>query len=253
MPMARPSFQPTTDGLRRAVPPGRRVYAVGDVHGMIEPLRALLRAIAAHADGHYPAQNVLVCLGDYVDRGPDSRAVIDLLLENPLPGFDRVCLKGNHEEILLQFLVDAQKGPVWFANGGQATLASYGVRPPLLGADGKELERAQRELAERIPAAHLDFFRGLPLSHVEGDYIFVHAGLRPGIPIARQRGDDMMWIRDEFLYSDEEFGKLVVHGHSIAETPQIRPNRIGIDTGAFATGRLTCLVLEGTERAFLTS
>ena len=112
---------------------------------------------------------------------------------------------------------------------------------------------SQRELAERIPAAHLDFFRGLPLSHVEGDYIFVHAGLRPGIPIARQRGDDMMWIRDEFLYSDEEFGKLVVHGHSISETPQIRPNRIGIDTGAFATGRLTCLVLEGTERAFLTS
>lgn len=251
--MSRSRVQPPADGLRRTIPPGHRVYAIGDIHGMIGQLRALLRTIAEHADSRHSAQNILVCLGDYVDRGPDSRAVIDLLLENPLAGFDRICLKGNHEEILLQFLVDAQKGPVWFANGGQTTLASYGVRPPLFSADGKELERAQREFAERIPAAHLEFFRSLSISHVEGDYIFVHAGLRPGIPIAQQRGNDMMWIRDEFLYSSEEFGKLVVHGHSISETPQIRLNRIGIDTGAFATGRLTCLVLEGAERAFLTS
>lgn len=198
-------------------------------------------------------RNVIVYLGDYVDRGQDSRAVIDLLRDEPLHGFEHVYLKGNHEEGLLHFLEDAQYGPPWFAYGGEATLYSYGVRPPRLFTDAAGLQRAQSEFAQKLPPEHLDFLTHLKLMHIEDDYLFVHAGLRPGVPLAQQNPQDLLWIRDEFLYSDEEFGKIVVHGHSITETPTIRHNRIGIDTGAFAGGRLTCLVLEGTRRTFLTS
>jgi len=233
--------------------PGTRLYAIGDIHGCIEPLRRLHDIIREHAAAQPVARNAVIYLGDYVDRGPDSRAVIDLLRDNPLGGFECVYLKGNHEASLLQFLDDELHGPQWFAYGGDATLRSYGVSAPHSATDWAGLERARREFAQRLPSEHRDFFSRLRLAHVEDDYMFVHAGVRPEVPLQEQNSDDLLWIRDEFLFSDVEFGKIVVHGHSISEAPIVRHNRIGIDTGAFAGGPLTCLVLEGTSRSFLTS
>jgi serine/threonine protein phosphatase 1 len=233
--------------------PGNRVYAIGDIHGCIEPLRRLHQLMREHATAQPVARNVVVYLGDYVDRGPDSRGVIDVLRDEPLPGFERIYLKGNHEASLLHFLADEQHGPQWFTYGGDATLYSYGVHAPRSATDSVGLQRAQSEFAQKLPPEHRDFFNHLRLTHIEDDYLFVHAGLRPGVPLEDQNAEDLLWIRDEFLRSDADFGKIIVHGHSISEAPTIRPNRIGIDTGAFAGGPLTCLVLEGTSRTFLTS
>jgi Calcineurin-like phosphoesterase len=235
------------------VPAGTRVYAIGDIHGCLDPLRGLIAQIRAHAAASPVRRNLVVFLGDYIDRGTDSRAVIDLLLSDPLPGFESVHLKGNHEESLIRFLDDEGIGPQWLTYGGDATLYSYGVRPPRMGADGEDLRRAQREFAQKLPAAHLAFFERLALTHVEGDYAFVHAGVRPRIPLEHQAAEDLLWIRDEFLDSHLDFGKVIVHGHSITMAPTMRSNRIGIDTGAFASGRLTCLVLDAADRDFLTT
>ncbi len=238
---------------KRTVPPGRRIYAVGDIHGMIGTLRELERLIRADAASRPAAENIVVYLGDYIDRGPASRQVIESLIEDPWPGFERVSLQGNHERILLRFLADESEGDHWLVNGAAATMASYGVEAPELGADLAAMKRAQEAFARALPAAHLDFIRRMPLHHVEGDYFFAHAGVRPGVPLDQQSAEDLQWIRDEFLHSAAEFGKLVVHGHSISREPERRANRIGIDTGAYRHGRLTCLVLEGSAQSFLTA
>ena len=230
------------------VPPGTRVYAVGDIHGRVDLLRQMHELIHLDAYHRQAPRNVIVYLGDYIDRGTDSPAVLDLLLDAPLPGFISVHLKGNHEDSLLRFLVDPSIGPAWLAYGGAATLLSYGVRPPDAAA---HLPRAQHDLAQRLPERHRRFMAGLTPSHSEGDYFFVHAGVRPSVPLEQQIEEDLLWIRDEFLESDAEYGKIVVHGHTITSRPDVRRNRIGIDTGAFASGTLTALVLEGAEWSFL--
>jgi len=229
------------------VPPGLRLYAIGDIHGRADLLAELLAAIAADADRR-AAKNRLVYLGDYVDRGPDSAAVVELVLDGAPPGFRVVALMGNHEEMMLRFLAGAiELGRTWMLNGGNTTLESYGVEPPeWLGGDAV-FERARDELDQRLPTRHRRFFEGLALTHEAGDYLFVHAGVRPGVPLSRQLSQDLLWIRDEFLDSEEMFEKRIVHGHSIAPRPMIHPNRIGIDTGAYASGTLTALVLEGNE------
>lgn len=244
------------DGLSRmtvaATPPGTRIYAIGDVHGCLDLLLRLHEMIAADAARSPAQRRVLVYMGDYIDRGPDSAGVLNLLLDRPLPGFEIVHLLGNHEDILLQFPDDATVGPSWLTYGGVQTLASYFVEvSPGSWRDDRELERLQGEVRRRVPRRHVEFMRSLPLTHVEGDYLFVHAGIRPRVPLERQERDDLLWIRDEFLHSPEDHGKVVVHGHTISEAPDQQPNRIGIDTGAFHTGRLTCLVLAGSSRAFL--
>lgn len=233
------------------VPQGRRIYAIGDIHGRVDLLRRLHGLIAEDAGRRRAPRNIVVYLGDYIDRGDDSPAVIDLLLDEPLPGFDAVHLKGNHEDSLLRFLEDGGIGPSWMLYGGAETLMSYGIRPPPPAGREGEMERAQQELRARLPERHRLFFAGLKLLHEEGDYLFTHAGVRPGVPLDRQQEDDLLWIRDEFLRSDAEFGKIVVHGHTITERPDVQRNRIGIDTGAFASGRLTALVLEGADWSFL--
>jgi len=245
-----------------AVPPGRLVYAIGDIHGrddLLVRLRETIRADAqaaareAAAEGRPAPQPVVIHLGDYVDRGLHSREAIGLLLDAPLPGFESIHLKGNHEDMLLRFLDDPSIGRVWLANGGDATLASYGVgnwRPPL---DDAGLEDLRHRLRAALPPRHLAFLRGLAHCHEEGDYLFVHAGVRPGVAPAERRPEDMMWIRDGFLDSRADHGQMVVHGHSIEYRPDERPNRIGIDTGAFATGRLTALALAGATRRFLST
>jgi serine/threonine protein phosphatase 1 len=232
------------------VPAGSRIYAIGDMHGRLDLLERLRTVIVEDAKWHPVERKVVVYLGDYVDRGPDSRGVVDLLARDRLPGFESVFLKGNHEDSMLQFLVDPGVAPAWMNYGGDATLYSYGVRPP----DPRKIDEllaAQKAFIEALPPEHLEFRRALKLVHIEGDYAFVHAGFREGVPIESQTPEDMMWIRNEFLLSDADFGKIAVHGHTITDHPQIRGNRIGIDTGAFATGTLTCLVLEGAERRFL--
>ena len=217
------------------------------------PLRLLREAISEHAKAHPIERKCIIYLGDYVDRGMELRGVLDLLIRDPLPGFEHVFLKGNHEEGMLRFMADGSNALFWVAYGGIATMFSYGVKPPDPATDEDEITRARRELARKLPPDHLEFLAKLERYHVEGDYVFVHAGIRPGVPLEAQRDEDLLWIRDEFLLSDQEFGKLVVHGHSISREPDIQFNRIGIDTGAFASGSLTCLVLEGESQVTIST
>jgi serine/threonine protein phosphatase 1 len=240
---------PTVAVLPR-VPDGSRVYAVGDIHGRLDLLREINQLIHEDAYARQAPRNVVIYLGDYVDRGPASREVVEHLLEARLPGFELHHLIGNHEDSLLRFLADPRIIGPWLDFGGGPTLLSYGVRPPDPRSE-QDVARAQDELRERLPARHLDFLQGLKLSHSEGDYFFVHAGVKPGVALHAQTSEDMLWIRHAFLESSADFGKIVVHGHTIVERPDVRRNRIGIDTGAFASGRLTCLVLDGEDWSFL--
>ena len=240
-----------TQRLAPEAPPDTRIYAIGDIHGRVDLLREMHQLIHEDAYRRQAPRNVVIYLGDYIDRGRDSPAVIDLLLDEPLPSFESIHLKGNHEDSLLRFLADTSIGPPWMFYGGSATLASYGVHPPEPATRVDELRRAQRELGQRLPARHRQFLTGLRLTHAEGDYFFAHAGVRPGVALDRQNEQDLLWIRDEFLRADADYGKIVVHGHSITARPDVQRNRIGIDTGAFASGTLTCLVIEGASWAFL--
>ena len=245
------SRQQSQQAVAPEVPAGTRLYAVGDIHGRVDLLRELHQLIHADAYERQAPRNVVVYLGDYIDRGDASPAVIDLLLNEALPGFQSIHLKGNHEESLLRFLEDIQVGPSWLLYGGAETLFAYGIRPPRATSPEFELERAQAELRAKLPDRHRRFMAELRLTHEEGDYLFAHAGVRPGVPLDQQRADDLLWIRDEFLLSDAEFGKVIVHGHTISPRPDVQRNRIGIDTGAFASGTLTALVLEGNDWSFL--
>ncbi len=224
-----------------------RIYAIGDIHGRLDLLMRLQDKIRADAARSRARRRVIVYLGDYVDRGPDSQAVVEHLAQNPLEGFETVHLKGNHEDMMLRFLAGEPVARIWFMNGGMETLRSYGVTG--LVEDLPAIARAA--LARGVPEGHRQFLGGLALSHTEGDYLFVHAGIRPGVPLARQGEADLLWIREEFLDSDASHGKVVVHGHTISPRPEVRANRIGIDTGAFMTGRLTALVLEEDDASFL--
>jgi len=229
-----------------AVPPGTRVYAVGDCHGGLEALRRLRSRIVADSaradDAGPPAQRrVVVYLGDYIDRGPDSRGVLDLLIGEPLADFETVHLLGNHETFMRGFLDGEDVASVWMMNGGAETLRSYGLDPLAPRA----------ALISAVPEEHRAFLDSLALSHIEGDYFFVHAGIRPGVPLEHQEENEMLWIRGPFLDSTANHGKVVVHGHSVAREPESRANRIGIDTGACYGGKLTALVLEGARRRFL--
>lgn len=233
------------------MPEGRRVYAVGDIHGRDDLLARLHALIAEDAGSGAPARMSLVYLGDYIDRGPASRQVIERLAGQVLAGFDAVFLKGNHDDFLLGFLDDDGPADMWLMNGGIATLASYGIELASPPADPAGLDALRRDLARRLGPAHLEFLRRLKPSHAVGDYLFVHAGVRPGVELAQQDPFDLMWIRGDFLDWQGSFGAVVVHGHTIAPIPVFRANRIGIDTGAYSSGRLTCLVLEGGSRRLL--
>ena len=240
---------------RRAFTPAQhRIYAIGDIHGRLDLLTVLHGDILADREAKpHDGTDVVVYLGDYVDRGPYSREVIECLLSDPLPGFTAVHLMGNHDEAMLRFLEDVTIGPGWASFGGESTLLSYGVRttPDMIGM--RRFESMRQQLVEKIPQRHVAFLRGLELSYQAGDYLFAHAGIRPGVPLDRQEPEDLLWIRETFLLSGVDHGKVVVHGHTPTDAPEVRPNRIGIDTGAFASGILTCLVLDGEERRFLST
>jgi serine/threonine protein phosphatase 1 len=231
------------------VPRGIRIYAIGDIHGRLDLLDKLLERIDASIVA-YPIQHALhVFLGDYIDRGPNSREVIDALIARKTQ-HAMIFLKGNHESYAAQFLTDPAVLPEWTAVGGLNTLLSYGVTPPTRD-NPRPAEDVARAFREALPEDHLQFLQSLALSFTCGDYFFAHAGVRPGFPLNKQREQDLLWIRDDFLLHEEDFGKIIVHGHTPAKEPDIRPNRINIDTGAYATGRLTCLVLQGDQLAIM--
>jgi serine/threonine protein phosphatase 1 len=234
-----------------AVPDHTRVYAVGDVHGRVDLLDMLHMRILEDAASYPDARKVAVFLGDFIDRGLHSREVIDRLIDSPLEGFERVHLKGNHEAMLLKFLKDPKIGPNWLKWGGNATLLSYSVSVAGGFKTADAFIEAREMLRRNLPARHLEFLRQLALTHVEGDYLFVHAGVRPGVELDRQVEKDLLWIREPFLSSTQWHGRMIVHGHTISGEPETTSSRIGIDTAAYATGTLTCLALSGEERDFL--
>lgn len=230
--------------IRPSLPEGVRIYAVGDVHGRADLLADLCTRIDADRAGSAPVRAIEIYLGDLIDRGPASQAVISLLIERASRR-EVVCLKGNHEELALRFLADPSLFGTWARLGGRETLMSYGLTPRVRGLD-QEAALA-RAFSAALPPAHRNFLTGLPVFFTCGDFLFVHAGIRPGIALDRQREMDLLWIRDEFLDWDAPFEKMVVHGHTPVLQPEFRSNRINIDTGAYATGKLTCLRMEGAD------
>jgi serine/threonine protein phosphatase 1 len=227
------------------LPEGVRVYAIGDVHGRADLLVQLLEQIDSHLAQNPVSRPIEVFLGDYVDRGPNSRDVIDLLIKRR-NSRETIFLKGNHEKYLLDFLRDPKIWDVWRQYGGFETLLSYGLKPQTnpSPADRKELART---FADLLPRDHVLFLSCLISSFTCGDFFFVHAGVKPGVPLDQQAEKNLLWIRDDFLLSEDSFEKYVVHGHTPIQQPDIRSNRANIDTGAFVTGCLTCLVIEGQD------
>jgi serine/threonine protein phosphatase 1 len=250
-----PAPQPVrTPGFFARVPEGRRVYAVGDIHGRADLLIRLLRELQEDVDaGGFAGRPIIVFLGDYIDRGFQSREVIDVLRGDMLSSFETYFLKGNHEAAMLDFLSDAAIGPQWAEYGGAETLVSYGVRPPRPRAGREAWEQASAELRARLPEEHRHFLTNLDLSVRIGDYVFVHAGVRPDVDLDEQKEQDLLWIRDEFLYDRRPLGVVVVHGHTPATAPYADSRRIGVDTGAYLSGRLTAVRLQDDRVDFIST
>jgi serine/threonine protein phosphatase 1 len=231
-------------------PSGARAYAIGDVHGRLDLLERMVATIDRDRHESGRARDYLILLGDLIDRGPDSRGVIEFLMHLPSDGMRPVFLMGNHEEMMLRVLGDEPEAvPQWLTYGGYEFAQSYGVEvgrlPALAPADAANMIRAA------VPSSHLSFIEGFADSFTFGDFLFVHAGLRPGKCLADQDTHDLRWIRDEFLNDESDHGCMVVHGHTISVEPEEMENRIGIDTGAYQTGILTAVRIEGAKRRMI--
>lgn len=234
------------------IPPGQRVFAIGDIHGRLDLLDDLLDQIARENARRGPAQTVLIFLGDLIDRGPDSAAVIERLLTLSTPDWTMRFLLGNHEEVFLSVLAGNYEALKFFNRiGGDATIASYGIRKGDYAAD--DFYEVMDLLRDAVPDRHVAFLQGFEDQIVIGDYAFVHAGIRPGIPLAAQKAEDLRWIRHEFLKSDSAHEKTIVHGHTVTADVDERANRIGLDTGAQSNGRLSAMGFEGDQRWVLQS
>ncbi len=245
-------------GKEPSTPDGVRLYAIGDIHGRADLLRELHSMIAQDVEDLAPeSRAIIIYLGDYIDRGHEVPELLDMLSSGPPPGFEAVYLKGNHEAMLLDFLEDATLGIAWRETGGYETLRAYGVTQTTIDINPMHYDAAQTALHNALPEKHLTFLQNLALSATYGDYFFCHAGVRPGVKLDEQKEADLIWIRSKFLESKRNFGKVVVHGHTPSFTEDgrggvdIKDNQIGIDTGAWMTNILTCLVLDGTESWFL--
>ncbi len=241
----------TREPNRAYVSEGTRVYVVGDIHGCLALLDTLLNRIADDHARAPAASASIIFLGDYIDRGPDSRGVLERLARREVP-LPYVALRGNHEEMLISFLSDAAYMSSWRHFGGLETLHSFGFDIQSMLAR-ESFEEARVALIGALPQHVLDFLAHTRTHHELDHVYFCHAGVRPGIPLAQQASQDLMWIREEFLASSANHGKMIVHGHTPVETPDIRPNRINVDTGAYLTGTLTALVMESTGIRFIST
>lgn len=232
---------------RPSVPPGTRVYAIGDIHGRRDLLDRLIESIVADDAAREPARTQIIFLGDLVDRGPDSKGVMQRVIDLTRELSHVTVLQGNHEEVFLLALDGDREAMRFFTRiGGRETILSYGVsETDYRTADFDELLAL---FSARVPEEHVTFLRGLDQTVAVGDYLFVHAGIRPGVAIDEQSSADLRWIRGEFLDHSGDHGCVVVHGHTPADDVEMLHNRIGIDTGAWETGRLTALALEGDQR-----
>ncbi|WP_247870601.1 metallophosphoesterase family protein [Azospirillum sp. TSO5] len=236
------------------VPDGLRVYAVGDVHGELRLLNDMLGSITADAQQARESglEPVVVFLGDYIDRGADSQGVLERLCGGALPrGISWRFLMGNHEAVLLDFLRDPAGAADWLNYGGVETLASYGIRASAGIRERRRCLEVRDRFADVFPEHHRQFLEGLETSVTFGDYLFVHAGIRPGRPLDRQQASDLLWIREPFLSDSRFHGKIIVHGHTMTDEPDLLSNRIGVDTGAYVTGVLSALVLEGDRQCLI--
>lgn len=222
--------------------PGMRLYVFGDVHGRFDLFCAARRFVAEDVALRRPARPLAVFLGDLIDRGPGSADVLEALATGDFP-VPCVVLRGNHEQMLLDGLAVDKPLEAWLRNGGVATLTSYGIPVDTF----ENLDDVRVAIRQYVPEHHMAFLGGLGSSAVSGDYFFCHAGVRPDVPLDAQVDADLIWIRRPFLDSRRYHGKMVVHGHTPVAVPELLANRINIDTGAYATGNLTCLILEGEE------
>lgn len=245
-------FKRTREVARQhRLPAGERIYAIGDIHGRLDLLDALIAQIDLDDAGREPVKTTLIFLGDLMDRGSSSKGVIERVREIEA-GRRTVLLMGNHEEIFINaWEGDRRAVGLFHRVGGRETLLSYGVSS--LDYDIGDLDELAALVRKYVPADHIAFLRQFADRYICGDYLFVHAGLRPGIPLEAQTPTDMRWIRREFLEDSRDHGPMIIHGHSITEDIDERANRIGIDTGAFASGKLTAIGIEGTQRWFLTT
>lgn len=234
---------------RPSLPNGVRVYAVGDIHGRIDLLELLLNKIDRDIAERPCLRPVLIFLGDYVDRGLGSREVIQRLIDRS-ESHETITLKGNHETFPLEFLKNPTVLGEWRKYGGLQMLMSYGLQPSMNPDMAEQIELAQK-FRVALPPAHATLLATMPHSFTLGDFFFVHAGVKPGVPLEKQTEEHLLWIKEEFLLSDDDHGKMIVHGHTPVAEPDFHPNRINIDTGAYATGKLTCLVIEGDRAAVL--
>jgi serine/threonine protein phosphatase 1 len=226
------------------------VYAIGDIHGCLELLNTAHDKILLDASTS-PGQKLVVFLGDYVDKGPNSKAVLDFLIQSPPEDVVQVCVCGNHDAEFLKFLQNPKSNMGWLGFGGADTLRSYGVDVEHILKKGGGLEALERMVKQAVPIAHVDFLATLPTLVEIGALIFVHAGLRPGVSLEKQTEQDLMWIREPFLSVGPDEPWLVVHGHTAEPRPVYGKRRIGIDTGAFVTGRLTVLKISGGKATLL--
>ena len=233
------------------VPDGVRIYAVGDLHGRVDLLETMLKLIDFDCSRFPIPRPIVVFLGDYIDRGPASRDVLDRLIARSRSA-EIVFLKGNHEVFLSDFLRKPSVLEEWRRYGGLETLVSYGLKPSI-NPSFAELVELGHAFAKSFPDDHRQFLATLTPSFSCGDFYFVHAGIRPGVRLRDQREADLLWIRDDFLLCEERFEKFVVHGHTPVAEPDIRSNRVNIDTGAVQTGRLTCLIIEGSKTLYYTT
>jgi serine/threonine protein phosphatase 1 len=240
----RPPPADDSQSIAASTPADTRIYAIGDIHGRADLLIETIARIDEDLQRRPVEHAIEVYLGDYVDRGPDSKAVIDMLAVR-LVKQRAVCLRGNHEALMEDFLRDPETLGPWLRVGGMQTLASYGVHPRSRRSE-TELDLYHR-FWRALPRTHELFLQCLRYAFCCGDFLFVHAGIRPRIPIAQQDINDLLWIRHEFLDSAQHHGKLIVHGHTPVPHPDIRHNRINIDTGAWRTGTLTCIAIEGSR------
>lgn len=234
------------------LPKGHRVYAIGDIHGRLDLLLELIDTINQDMSAEPKTQNTIVFLGDYVDRGPDSAGVVDYLSKLSIPEVECVFLMGNHEKYVMDLTTLSVPYETWLQNGGSATLRSYSI--DVDPENGLQNPLAiQEALKTAIPRHHWDFFESLKTSWQKGSVFFVHAGIDPARPLDQQRGQDLIWIREKFLHSERDHGALIVHGHTPHYEPEVRRNRINVDTGAWQSDYLTALALECGQCRFLST